>query len=40
MLRANINRFIRKTWCSTKKPEELQKHLDIFICFYNQVYLK
>jgi transposase-like protein len=35
MLRANINRLIRKTWCTTKKIEMLKKHLDIFIWYYN-----
>ena len=40
MLRANINRLIRKTWCTTKKIERLQDHIDIFIYFYNQIYLK
>ena len=37
MLRANINRLIRKTWCTTKDPFELQKHLDIYMCFHNSV---
>lgn len=40
MLRANINRLIRKTWCTTKSPENLQKHLEIFIYYYNCIYLK
>ena len=40
MLRANINRLHRKTWCTTKKPERLQIHLDIFMDYYNQIYLK
>lgn len=40
MLRANINRLIRKTWCTTKDPEMLQKHLDIYIYFHNHYYLK
>lgn len=40
MLRANINRLIRKTWCTTKNPDMLQKHLDIYIHFHNQYYLK
>lgn len=35
LLRANINRLIRKTWCTTKQPERLKDHLDIFICFFN-----
>lgn len=39
MLRANINRLIRKTWCTTKDPEMLQKHIEIFIYYYNQIYL-
>lgn len=39
MLRANINRLVRKTWCTNKKIERLKMHLDIFIDFYNQTYL-
>ena len=39
MLRAGVNRLIRKTWCTTKKPERLQMHLDIYIDFYNRLYL-
>lgn len=40
MLRANVNRLIRKTWCTTKCKERLQDHLDIFVSFYNEVYLR
>lgn len=40
MLRANINRLVRKTWCTNKKLERIKMHLDIFIDFYNQVYLQ
>ncbi len=39
MLRANINRLIRKTWCTTKRPGRLQMHLEIFIDYYNKDYL-
>jgi transposase-like protein len=39
MLRAGINRLIRKTWCTTKRPDRLQMHLDIFLDFYNRIYL-
>jgi hypothetical protein len=39
MLRANMNRLIRKTWCTTKKAERLQLHIDLFIDFYNRIYL-
>jgi transposase-like protein len=37
MLRANINRLFRRTWCSTKDPRRLKNHLDIFIYFYNHM---
>lgn len=40
MLRANINRLIRKTWCTTKDPKRLQDHLDIYVAFHNYVLLK
>ena len=39
MFRANINRLIRKTWCTTKDPQMLQKHIDIFIDYYNNTLL-
>ena len=35
MLRANINRFFRKTWCTTKKIQPLIDHLDIYVQFHN-----
>ena len=37
MLRANINRLIRKTWCTTKKFEMLQNHIYIYMDFHNSV---
>ena len=40
MLRANINRLIRRTWCTTKKKERLKDHLDIYVQFHNEVLLK
>lgn len=40
ILRANINRLIRKTWCTTKDPRRLKDHLDVFSYFYNQELLK
>lgn len=39
-LRANVNRLIRKTWCTTKDPHRLKDHLDVFMYFYNQVILQ
>ena len=35
MLRANINRLIRKTWCTTKKIERLVDHLSIYMWVHN-----
>ena len=37
--RADVNRLVRKTWCTTKKPECLAKHLAIYACFHNE-YIK
>lgn len=39
MLRANINRLVRKTWCTTKVTERLADHLAIYQQFHNQVLL-
>jgi hypothetical protein len=36
MLRANINRLIRKTWCTTKKAERLRDHLYLYACYHNE----
>ena len=35
MLRANINRLIRKTWCTTKKISRLIDHLTIYMWVHN-----
>lgn len=37
MVRDNIKRLSRKTWCTTKKPKMLQKILDIYRWFHNQI---
>ena len=34
--RADINRLIRKTWCTTKKAERLDLHLSIFALYHNR----
>jgi transposase-like protein len=36
MLRANINRLFRKTWCTTKKPERLRAHIAIYALYHNR----
>ena len=35
MLRANINRLVRKTWCTTKKVSRLIDHLSIYLWVHN-----
>ena len=35
MLRANINRLFRRTWCTTKLQVKLKEHLDIYIHYHN-----
>lgn len=39
MLRDSIGTLVRRSWCTTQKPERLQAHLEIFMYYYNQVYL-
>jgi hypothetical protein len=36
MLRANINRLVRKTWCTTKKLERLSDHIHIYVKYHSQ----
>lgn len=35
MMRANINRLNRRTWCTTKRPEMLAAHIMIYIYYHN-----
>ena len=35
MNRANINRLIRKTWCTTKRPDRLLSHLWLYMLWHN-----
>ena len=35
MLRANLNRLFRRTWCTTKKREALIAHLTIYVEYHN-----
>jgi hypothetical protein len=39
MLRANINRLFRRTWCTTKKKERLEQHLAVYLDFHNRILL-
>ena len=37
MLRANVNRLIRKTWCTTKDPTRLIYHMAIYVMVHNTI---
>jgi hypothetical protein len=37
MIRANVNRLVRRTWATTKKPERLMAHLEIYAQYHNRV---
>jgi len=37
MLRANMNRLFRKTWCTTKTQAGLLDHLALYVSYHNQV---
>jgi len=37
MIRANVNRLARRTWCTTKKQKGLEEHLWIYINYHNTV---
>ncbi|PID62582.1 MAG: hypothetical protein CSB44_03580, partial [Gammaproteobacteria bacterium] len=36
MLRDNIKRLSRKTWCVTRRPDVLDDILAIYTCFHNE----
>jgi hypothetical protein len=36
MLRANICRLIRRTWCTTKKKDRLFQHIMIYVMWHNE----
>jgi hypothetical protein len=36
MLRANINRLVRKTWCTTKRIDRLEAHIALYVQFHNR----
>ena len=37
MLRANVNRLIRRTWNTTKDLQALKEHLILYMAFHNEV---
>jgi hypothetical protein len=37
MIRANVSRLVRRTWCTTKKIKALEDHLYLYMDFHNQV---
>jgi hypothetical protein len=37
MLRANLSRLIRRTWCTTKTQQGLIDHLSLYVRYHNRV---
>jgi len=37
MLRAKINRLVRRTWCTTKKNERLEDHMALYVDYHNRI---
>lgn len=37
MLRANVNRLFRRTWCISKKAENLKHHIRIYVRYHNEI---
>jgi len=37
MLRANLNRLFRRTWCTTKTRQGLIDHLSIYLVYHNRI---
>jgi transposase-like protein len=37
MIRANINRLFRRTWCTTKRRDRLQAHLELYVQYHNRM---
>jgi len=40
MLRANISRLVRKTWCTTKRIDRLHAHLMVYATYHNEYLTK
>jgi transposase-like protein len=38
-IRANVNRLFRRTWCTSKRDDRLQDHLDLYVWFHNHYLL-
>ena len=39
MIRANVNRLVRRTWCTTKRRDRLVSHLTLYALYHNLVLL-
>ena len=37
MIRSNVNRLFRRTWCTTKKAENLRSHIWIYLDHHNRI---
>jgi transposase-like protein len=39
VMRDSLGTLVRRTWCTTQDPRRLKGHLEMFIYYYNQIYL-
>ena len=39
MFRANVNRLARRTWCTSKKAQNLKRHMSIYVLWHNETIL-
>jgi transposase-like protein len=37
MIRANVNRLFRRTWCTTKRADRLEAHVELYAQYHNTV---
>lgn len=40
MLRANLNRLFRRTWCTSKNLRGIRDHVALYTCYHNEVLLR
>jgi hypothetical protein len=40
MFRANVNRLFRRTWCTTKRRDRLEAHMELYVWYHNEVLIQ
>jgi hypothetical protein len=39
MFRSNVSRLLRRTWCTSKRKDRLEAHLELYVKYHNEVLL-